>query len=40
MDMVFHLDPVMMKRRLKLIKGGRDKDSTRKYAKGFHYTVK
>ena len=40
MGMVSRLDPVMKKRKLKLIKDGRDKDSMRKYAKEYHYTEK
>ena len=40
MGMVSRLDPVTMKRKLKLIKDGRDKDSMRKYAKEYHSTVK
>jgi len=38
--MVFRLDPVTMKRKLKLIKDGRDKDSMRKYAKEYRSTVR
>ena len=40
MGKVFRLDPVTKKRKLKLIKDGRDKDSMRKYAKEYHFTVK
>ena len=40
MDMASRWDLVTMKRKLKLTKGGRDKDSMRKYAKEYHFTVK
>ena len=40
MDMASRWDLVTMKRKLKLTKGGRDKDSMRKYAKEYHSIVK